>query len=78
MPEDLLSTKAVDGNLLSRLAALEERVRVIEENLIAASPPNVTYSISALSTDRTYNCDTALVAELCDIVGTLITDLGLV
>jgi hypothetical protein len=34
-----------------------------------------TYSASNVSTDRTFNADSVAVAELADIVGTLIADL---
>jgi hypothetical protein len=35
-----------------------------------------TYSIANLTTDRSYDADTVTVAELADVVGTLITDLN--
>lgn len=34
-----------------------------------------TYTVTNLTTDRTYDADTVAVAELADIVGTLIADL---
>ena len=41
--------------------------------LIPTSPQ--TYAASNVTTDRTYDADTVVVAELADIVGTLIVDL---
>lgn len=35
----------------------------------------VTYAPSNVTTDRTYDADTALLAEVADVLGTLIADL---
>lgn len=34
-----------------------------------------TYTVSNVTTDRSYDADTVLIAELADVVGTLIADL---
>jgi len=59
---------------LTTLQELDRRLRRLEERLPdnssgwAGNQANVT-------TDRTFDADTVLVAELADIVGTLIADL---
>lgn len=40
-------------------------------------PPPNPFTITNLSTDRTYDADTVVVAELADVVGTLISDMGM-
>lgn len=50
----------------------EEVERVM--NLILAGSGN-TYTVTNLSTDRTYDADATSTAELADVLGTLITDL---
>ena len=43
--------------------------------MVTITPILQDYTVTNLTTDRSYDADTVLVAELADIVGTLITDL---
>jgi hypothetical protein len=44
---------------------------------IQTPPPPQAYSVSNLTSDRAFDADTVAIAELADVVGTLITDLKL-
>jgi len=47
------------------------------DNVVEINPSTTqTYTITNASTDRTFDCDTVLVAELADVVATLISDLN--
>jgi hypothetical protein len=74
MSDELISAKATEGNLLSRLARIEDRLAQLEKNQRQPLTPP-TYSATNVTTDRAYNADTVVVAELADVVGTMIADL---
>jgi len=74
MGDELIAAKATEGNLLARLGKIEDRLTQLEKNQRQPLTPP-TYSVTNVTTDRTYNADTVAVAELADIVGTMIADL---
>jgi hypothetical protein len=53
------------------------RLLVLDDgtNVVAALRANVTYTPTNVTTDRAFDCDTVAVAELADVVATLIQDL---
>lgn len=78
MPQgDMIAGRTVERSLQQRVAELEQTVKQLREDLIAASKPNVTYTVTNALTDRTYNADSTSVAELADILATLLSDIGL-
>jgi hypothetical protein len=74
MASDLVDGKATENNLLARLAKIEERLAQLEKNQRQPLTPP-TYSVTNVTTDRAYNADTVAIAELADVVGTMIADL---
>lgn len=58
------------------ISAHDETARAINDLLIRLTPrAGATYAPTNVSTDRAYDADTVVVAELADVVGTLIADL---
>lgn len=74
MADDLIAGKATENNLMQRLAKIEERLAQLEKNQRQPLTPP-TYAATNVTTDRAYNADTVVIAELADVVGTLIADL---
>lgn len=70
-----------DGYLLRRRRRYERRLKRLERvaqdvgTSAAAQSARRVYSVANLTVDRTYDADTVAVAELADVVGTLIKDL---
>lgn len=74
MGDELIGAKATEGNLLVRLAKIEDRLAQLEKNQRQPLTPP-TYAATNVTTDRAYNADTVAVSELADVVGTMIADL---
>ncbi len=74
MAGDLIEAKATENNMLARLAKIERRLDQLEKNQRQPlSPPN--YTATNITPDRTFDADTVAIAELADVVGTMIADL---
>ena len=70
------------GSFLRELRLLARQVHRLEravQNLqgFEAPTPRGTYKVTNLVRDRTYNANATTVAELADVLGTLIEDLSL-
>jgi len=79
-PDGTTHTKAyynTDSNVLSIWDNVSETWIDFYENSNVAVIPDTpaTYTPTNVTTDRAYDADTVLVAELADVVGTLIADL---
>jgi hypothetical protein len=74
MASDLIEGKATENNLLARLAKIEDRLAQLEKNQRQPLTPP-TYAATNVSADRAFNADTVAIAELADVVGTMIADL---
>lgn len=64
----------IDRNLLMRLRAMERRIARLEATQIAGN--GETYTPTNDSTDRAFDANTVAIAELADVVATLIRDLA--
>lgn len=63
-----------ESDILAQLRIIERRLQIIEARQRAGN--GNTFTITNLTTDRTYDANSTTVAELADIIGTLITDLA--
>jgi hypothetical protein len=61
-------------NAQRRIAELERENASLQAFATAIRNAAAMYTVSNVTVDRTYNADTAVVAELADVVGTLIAD----
>lgn len=60
-----------DGKIYQRVA----NAGVAADFVLIGGPATATYTATNVTTDRTFDADTVAVAELADVVGTLIADL---
>ena len=61
------------GNKWYSFSADKQALDVVKDNI--EIPTANTFTVTNLTTDRTYNANSTTVAELADILGTLIRDL---
>jgi hypothetical protein len=62
------------NDMMQYLRQLERRIARLEATQVAGN--GETYTITNDSTDRVYDANTVVVAELADVVATLIRDLA--
>lgn len=67
-----MSNPRTPEDFLTIVQSIEDRLRRIENSLTQKS---AAYTPTNVTTDRAFDADTVAVAELADVVGTLIADL---
>lgn len=65
------------SSLDARVEALETLATASAAKLLAIKTAMAAFAGANKTVDRTYDCDAAVVAELCDVVMTLIDDIEL-
>lgn len=68
-----LKVDTIDVRLGTEIDILDDVVIAAGKTLEIGTPPN--YTVSNLNADRAFDCDTVAIAELADVVGTIIDDL---
>ena len=73
MADELIAAKETENNLLQRIAKLESRVAQLEKNQMPVSTS--AYTVTNGLVDRAYDANTVVVAELADVVYSILIDL---